>query len=618
MSAEISQHSQSTVLESTSDTGCKRQNANHSCLSDLAAEKADDTDCYSCFRQNSDRTQLVASTYGGSESLEFASLSYFGGSGFDNVDAVSRDDDGFIYIAGSTTSRDLPGLMVGLEGAQDAFVAKLSPDAQRVIFVRLLGGSDLEAAYVMSVPRDGAIWVAGVTMSSDFPLLHPAQSTYAGGQDVFVAELDTNSGTLLSSTYLGGHDVDFPGGIAVDSKQRCWVTGTTSSREFPLDRPVDDAFGGGTEAFATRISPPSPGFEVSTLIGGSSRENGGGCAVDEEDNLVMCGTTTSRDFKVKHPFQSELSGDQDVFVVRLAQSGDVMLSATFLGGEGLDFGEGLCLDRDGYVFVVGITESRRFPLKRPVQQARKGSQDAFVTKMDRECRRLLFSTYLGGSANDGLKAVSVGEDGAPVVSGLTFSSDLPVVRAPQAAYGGSINDGFAAKLSASGGRLVISTFIGGGDLEFATSVSSASGSDMLIGGFTSSLDLPVVNALQDELAGQELSQQLDAFFAWIYDPQGFQISLVDDEVEVHAGETIDVDVGVVREVGVDGPIVVSVADERAVPIRGGVSQTELGEVVRLRFAIRRNARPGTYRLPIFAEDALGRSRSVTLRVVVLP
>jgi YVTN family beta-propeller protein len=257
---------------------------------------------------------------------------YFGGSDFDMGRGIAADGDGNMYVVGDTSSPDFPtlGSPQPFGGWYDAFVFKLDRRGQ-LVYSTLLGGPSYDVGRAIAVDRSGDVWVTGATFSSNFPTLNAVQATLNGSFDAFVAKLD-RFGSALYSTYLGGTGGEYGLGIAVDIRGNAYVTGTTTSFDFPTLRPSQATFGGSsTDAFVTKFDG-SGRLVYSTYLGGSGADQGFGIAVDAEGAAHVAGDTYSVDFPTVQAFQPGNAGALDAFVTKIV---DVFAYATNYWGPDL-------------------------------------------------------------------------------------------------------------------------------------------------------------------------------------------------------------------------------------------------------------------------------------------
>jgi hypothetical protein len=445
---------------------------------------------------------------------------YLGGAGDDAAYGIAVDRDGAIYVTGITSSTNFPvtpqSAETTLRGSVAAFVTKLSPDGQSIVYSTYLGGSDGAYGYGIAVDATGAAYVVGATNSSDFPTVTPLQAARGGSLDGFVAKLTPDGGALAYSTYLGGEGEDTAYGVAVDANDAAYVVGRTSGA-FPLTKPAQPTFGGGVDAFVVKLSASGSSFEYSTYVGGSADDDGYGVAVDSSGAAYLTGYTQSLDFPVAPAagaLQSLLNGSQNAFVAKLAPSGATFAYSTYLGGSQADQGSAIAVDATGAAYVTGAATSPDFPVKsgfQPALHAKAGTSNAFVTKIDATGTALAYSTFLGGSGPDVGTGIAVDIAGHAYVVGSTGSLDFPVARAVQGANAARQSGGtnaFVTEVTASDADLVYSSYLGGAAGDSAQAVALVPGATppdagtgtAYVAGYTVSPDFPAVNALQPAFA----------------------------------------------------------------------------------------------------------------------
>jgi hypothetical protein len=481
---------------------------------------------------------FVVATYNSSRTLVIDPVlvysTYLGGSTFDRGEAITVDSAGNAYVTGFTASPDFPTqnpLQPALNGFRDAFVAKLNAAGSALLYSTYLGGSGFDGGSGVAVDSAGNAYVTGDTSSADFPTQNPLQpANESGAEDTFVAKLNTAGSALLYSTYLGGSIDDFGSGIAVDSAGNAYVTGSTSSRDFPTQNPLQPTIGGfpcefgcSSDAFVAKLNAAGSALLYSTYLGGRGDETGSfiflvgpAIAVDTAGNAYVTGSTSSRDFPTVSPLQPVFGGGSfDAFVAKLNTAGSALVYSTYLGGSvdessaglGGDFGGSIAVDSAGSAYVVGLTESPDFPTQNPLQPVIGGlpcglfgCRDAFVAKLNAAGSALLYSTYLGGSEEDSGFGIAVDTAGNAYVTGQTSSPNFPTQNPLQPTIGGDL-DAFLAKLNAAGSALVYSTYLGGSGDDHALGISVHSTGNAYISGLTFSTDFPTKNPIQPTHAG---------------------------------------------------------------------------------------------------------------------
>lgn len=327
---------------------------------------------------------------------------------------------------------------------------------------------------------------------------------------------------LLYSTYLGGSDSDQSNGIALDGATDAYITGSTTSSNFPTANARQTA-AAGSDAFVTKLNSTGTALIYSTYLGGMGEDGGSGIAVDSQGNGYVTGTTKSADFPTVNglstptdclpgpliPEGSKLCSEYKGFVVKLNSAGDGLVFSTYLSGNCCDdFGSGIATDSAGNAYVTGLAFSDNFPITpRAYQATHRGFTDAFVAKFG-ATGNLIYSTYLGGDNFEGGEGIAVDGSGNAYVAGYTDSTNFPTANPSQASLGGTCpggdtvcSDAFVAKLSPDGSALIYSTYLGGQDEDSAAGIAlDTAGNDYVIG-TTKSVNFPIVNALSGSNGG---------------------------------------------------------------------------------------------------------------------
>jgi hypothetical protein len=392
---------------------------------------------------------------------------YVGGSGDDEALGMAIDDSGHAYIVGSTSSLDFPTTEGAFQrsfagGNTDAFVTKLSADGSALAFSTYLGGSGDDFAFIGPTDPGGHVYVEGFTSSTDFPTTPGAfQRKYAGGpDDSFVTKLNHDGTGLIYSTYLGGTGDDIGIDGTVDRFGNAHFTGLTGSTDFPTTPGAfQRTYGGGNiDTFVTKLSRDGSSLVYSTYLGGSGDENPFDLAVDFYGNAYVPGVTSSIDFPTTPgAFQTSFAGGNvDGYVTKINPAGSGLVYSTYLGGSGDDFAGAVRVEGRGNAYVPGQTSSTDFPTTTNAFQSTYGggNSDAFVLKLNRTGSGLVFSSYLGGSGDDGSVGAGTGVDGLGnmYVYGVTNSTDFPITKhAFQPQYGGGNSDAFITKITGLNG-----------------------------------------------------------------------------------------------------------------------------------------------------------------------
>ena len=374
------------------------------------------------------------------------------GSGDDAGYAITLDAAGNIYVTGQTDSNDFPSTnsVQGLAGLGiDAFAAKLDRTG-KVLYSTFLGGSLTDVGYALALDLSNNLYVTGGTQSPDFPHTGNAyQSALGGGIDSFVSMFDP-SGNLIYSTYFGGNADDVAYGIAVDLGYSVYLTGTTTSSNFPVTASALQSHGAGRiDGFVTKLAVFGAPL-YSTYFGGSGDDSPAAIVLDSAGAAYVAGTTNSTNFPVTSSFQNVFNGQKDIFAFKLNPAGSQLVYSTYLGGSGTDTASGLALDGNGSLYIAGRSDSEDFPTVNAFAPSRKGVANGIVAALSPTGNSLQFSTYLGGSGVDSANALALNCATGLSVAGNTASTDFPVTAgAMQSAFGLNSQDGFVASLGLS-------------------------------------------------------------------------------------------------------------------------------------------------------------------------
>ena len=390
-------------------------------------------------------------------------------------------------------------------GVYDAFIVKLDATGQHIVYSTYLGGNGADIAYAIATDALGNAYVAGLTTSTNFPTIAAVQPAPGGAQDAFVTKLDSSGGAITYSTYLGGSLDDYVKGIAVSNTGAAYLVGTTFSGNFPTKAPLQGALSGSQDAFSTQLTPAGSTLVYSTYLGGSGSEYGNAIALDTSGNAFLTGSTTSSNFPILNARQANhAGGNTDAFLSKLNAAGSAFVYSTYLGGSSADEARGVAAVANTAV-VVGYTFSSNFPLALAAQSAPGGSNrtDAFITRFDPSGSAFVYSTYLGGTGNDSAAAVACDLSGNAYVVGQTDSPDLPLQNPVdgQDSYRGA-GDAFVSTLTPNGSRFVYTTYLGGAALDYGAGIAVAAGRTFVVGN-TRSVDFPRVSPIINGLVGAQ-------------------------------------------------------------------------------------------------------------------
>ncbi len=382
---------------------------------------------------------------------------YLGGSGDEYGYGLTVDSNGSAFITGMTESNNFPTVnpfQSSRAGGRDAFVTKLDVTGSALVYSTYLGGSGEETPAAIAIDTAGSAYITGETSSTNLPTLNAFQPTKGIGSDGFISKFSA-LGVLVYSSFIGGDGGELGQGVTIDSSGCAYVVGFTQSTNFPTVNPRQPTLAGQYDAFVAKVSATGTSLIYSTYHGGPDFDSGHGIAVDAAGNAYVTGSagSGSTNFPIVAAVQSVAGGSGDGFVSKFSSSGNSLIFSTYLGGSGIDAGNGIALDTANNVYVTGETTSTNFPRNLALQTFNAGSTDGFVTKLDTNGATLIFSTYLGGFGNDTPQSIAVNANGDAYVTGRTTSTNFPTASPFQSTNHGS-GDGFIVKITGLNAYLI--------------------------------------------------------------------------------------------------------------------------------------------------------------------
>ncbi len=386
-----------------------------------------------------------------------------------------------------------------------------------LVYSTYIGGSRDDYDSGIAVDTSGNAYITGYTYSDDFPTTPGAFQTTKNDDkhlpSAFVTKVNPTGSALVYSTYLGGSGLTNGRAIAVDASGNAYVTGDTSSSDFPTTPGAFQATKPGIfAAFVTELNPTGSDLVYSTFLGGSDSDDGNGIAADASGNAYVTGDTYSGDFPTTPgAFQTTWGGSQDAFVTELNPTGSALLYSTYLGGSDFDYGSGIVVDISGDAYITGHTHSTDFPTTDGAFQRTNlgGYSDVFVTEINPTGSALLYSTYLGGrgilgsdAGNDVGIGIALNTSGNAYVTGLTNSSDFPTTPgAFQTTNNSTHQVAIVTQLNLTGTSLVYSTYLGGSGAASAYGIAVDTSGNAYVMGYTGS-DFPTTaGAFQTTFGG---------------------------------------------------------------------------------------------------------------------
>ncbi len=369
-----------------------------------------------------------------------------------------------------------------------------------LVFATLLGGSGVETVTDDGVAVDskGFVYVTGDTTSIDFPVVNPYQASRKGTRDIFVGKLSPTGTSLVFATYLGGSGVSLGGGIVVDGSGNVYVTGTTFATNFPTLNAWQTAPGSTPDAIVTKLSASGSALTYSTYLG-AHQATSAAIDIDSSGSAYITGYIPPGGTVPLVSATDTTASFDEAFVSRFAPTGSSLLFSTYLGGGTSDEGYGIRV-RGSNVYVVGRTDSIDFPVQSAFQPSWGGGpSDGFLTKFT-SSGSVVYSTYIGAGGTDDVRGIVVDSLDRPCIVGMTNSANFATAGAYQQAVAGGF-DAFVLKLNVSGTAKVFGTYLGGSADEQGESIALDSSGRIFVTGTTKSTDFPLANALQSVPGG---------------------------------------------------------------------------------------------------------------------
>jgi hypothetical protein len=374
-----------------------------------------------------------------------------------------------------------------------------------LLYSTYLGGPGTDYGYSIEIGPQGNLFVTGRTNSVNFPLLNAYNGTLQG-TDCFVIKLNRTGNGIIYSTFVGGSGGDVAQSIAIDDLGRAYVTGYTTSTDFPSVYPYDDTYNGGDrDCFVFRLNSTGNGLDYSTYVGGSDTDDGYALAIDDSYCVYVAGITDGG-LPTKNAFDSTYNGGRDCFLFSLNATGNGLNFSTYIGGSGYDRTPSVTVNPRGEIYVSGTTGSDNFPLYRTIDGIRNGD-DCFLTGFHEDGSSLIISTFFGGAFIDIAWDITSDSDGYVYITGATSSDDFPTVSAYQSLHSGS-QDVFVIKIDAIGRQILYSTFLGGYESDAGLAIAVDRRNYAYISGYTGSYNFAPSNSDNSTYQGN-----LDAFLA---------------------------------------------------------------------------------------------------------
>lgn len=348
-------------------------------------------------------------------------------------------------------------------GNGDAFIVKLNVEGSQLTYSSYMGGSELDQGSGVASDSLGFATYVGYTASTNFPTIRANQAANGGGDDIFIVKLHANSGELVFSTYFGADAADQAHGVALDRNGDAYITGRTNCANLPAGARLGTL--DGTDILVLKWRSDGSSASYLTCIGGNGVDSGASIATDRDGNAYVTGTTSSSNFPIFLALQFAYGGALggtigDGFVFKLNSAGNALLYSTYLGGVRDDWGQSIFVDLSGTAYVAGATFSFNFPAANGVVPPSAGHRAGFVTRISPQGVTLQESFFFDGIAADDRYAIALDERGSIyVVGGALSNFQTPPARSgPLFNFVGPVQDVFVAKLATARLQILQETY----------------------------------------------------------------------------------------------------------------------------------------------------------------
>ena len=374
-----------------------------------------------------------------------------------------------------------------------------------LIYSTFFGGIENECGNSIVTDFEKNVYITGQTLSVDFPTQSGCfDDSHNSSWDAFITKLNPNGEDIIVSTYFGGLKIDKGLDIAIDTDKNIYITGVTFSRDFPVtndsyDNSSNDSDG---DSFISKLNPEGTKLIFSTFVGGNKNDESYGIAIDSNNCTYIIGTTESSNFPTsQNAFDKSYNGNDDVFVFKLNPLGSALIYSTYIGGDHNDVAGDIDITSSGFAVIVGGTLSTEFPITSNAYDiSQNGGNDFFIIKLNLDGSDLIYSTFIGGSEDDGFwdKDIILDSEENAYIVGNTRSSDFPTTKnAYDRSYNGG-GDAIVLKINSNGSNLIFSTFIGGSSSDYGYDITIDSFFNSYVVGWTESYNFPTTDNTYDD------------------------------------------------------------------------------------------------------------------------
>ncbi|TFH30815.1 MAG: hypothetical protein E4G98_01340, partial [Promethearchaeota archaeon] len=326
--------------------------------------------------------------------------------------------------------------------------------------------------------------------------------------------VDAEDHPLVSySTYLGGSEMDSINSLLIDAFGNIIVIGATFSEDFPTLDGFQPEYGGGVRAnmhdfggdgFIAKFNQTGS-LLWSSFLGGSDLEKINAAVLDAENNIIVCGDTSSLDFPITQDAleNTKFSSEDAGFVAKIASNGSLTY-ASFLGGTGQDFLQSCDIDSDGNLYFTGMTASVDFPVTSDAAQAEiSGETDAFLLKFSEDLKSIIYCSYLGGSSGELGGQLKIDQNEDVILSGLTFSTNFPLLGELDTKSTSTYRDIYISKFDGNNlTDLQFSTILATNNNEDPFGMTTDASNNIILTGRSFATNYPVHDPFQTTFGGE--------------------------------------------------------------------------------------------------------------------
>lgn len=426
---------------------------------------------------------------------------YLGGTYFDEANGIAIDDEGNSYITGYTTTNNFPvtNTIGGIEENNYSTFVTKFNSLGELVYSTIVSGNGQDIAMGIVVDSEHNSYVTGYSSSINFPTTKVIQDSANGLDATILYKLNSRGDGIVYSILLHGNGTEIGYALDIDEDNNAYITGYTTSSNFPTTVTYGVGYNGTPAIFITKFNPLGSDYIYSAYINGDGDAACFDIKVDSEKAAYFCGYTNITDFPFTSTIGESIVGSYTMIVGKLTPTGNEREYITKIGGSENDAANGIAIKSSGNAVVVGNTASRNFPITRTIGVPVNSTSGIIVLELNSTGDELIFSTLINGDSTDFAQAVTIDKEDNMYITGYTYSQNFPYSGIFGIIPNNSIAT-FIIKLVPDGSKFYYSVYINGANLDIGTDIALY-GMNPFITGYTRSSDFPTLNAYQDSFAG---------------------------------------------------------------------------------------------------------------------